>query len=133
MSQTSRTSTNEHADAIHEILECLVTSDGSVYRITDAQADQIESHAAALAQQLADVQEVCRNLSEAEQEYEAERGAMAARIERYDAALRAAASYIDLLDKGKGPSDPAYLPLRDCYRNAVEDLGDAQNDGSNGR
>jgi len=59
--------------------------------------------------------------------------AMAARIERYDAALRAAASYIDLLDKGKGPSDPAYLPLRDCYRNAVEDLGDAQNDGSNGR
>lgn len=54
--------------------------------------------------------------------------ALAAQIERLQDVVDAAASYIDLLDKGKGPSDPAYLPLRDCYRNAVEDLGDTPAD-----
>lgn len=102
---------------------------------TSEHLEQIVAHITTIVEaaedQLPDSSDV--SLTVAVNEIEAIAAAMAARIERYDAALRAAASYIDLLDKGKGPSDPAYLPLRDCYRNAVEDLGDAQNDGSNGR
>lgn len=44
------------------------------------------------------------------------------RCQRWERATLAGAAFIGILDQGKGPSDVAYLPLRDCWRNAVDDL-----------
>lgn len=135
--ETSTTTSNEHLSEIQQRIQHARRGGehermwGSpCYLIPVEYLDSIESHAAAMAQQLADVQEVCRNLSEAEREYGAELDARDMHVRRLQHALirevnrnRALNGYIHLDREG----------IERYCKLPPGDLPDLPNDGSNGR